>query len=109
MGSVHFADNNTGYISDANSVNKTTNGGSTFFKIYTPSSSYYHDLHFLSPQVGYLTDQLYILKTVDGGINWVKEVTLAPDSGIELIELHFTDASHGWAGGSAGYILRYEK
>lgn len=110
MGTISFPDANTGYVADAYSINKTTDGGTTFKQISTLSSSYFHDVHFITPQEGFVTDNLFILKTRDGGITWTKEVELIPGSlGAELVELHFTDSSHGWAAGSGGYILKYEK
>lgn len=110
MGTISFPDANTGYVTDAYSINKTTNGGASYTKIFTPYSTYFHDIHFINPQIGYVTDNFYILKTIDGGQTWTKDVVIIPGSlGGDIVELHFTDASHGWAAGSGGYILKYEK
>jgi photosystem II stability/assembly factor-like uncharacterized protein len=104
-GNVYFTDANNGYISDDNSVGKTINGGAAWTKIYALQGGY-HDLHFLTTNTGYVTDYYYIYKTIDGGNTWTREVRLASDM---IIELHFTDANHGWATGGSGYILKYER
>lgn len=109
-GTISFPDATTGYVADASSINKTTDAGATFKQVSTFTTSYFHDLHFINSQVGYVTDNLFVLKTVDGGSTWTKEVELINGPlGASLVELHFTDASHGWAAGEGGYILRYEK
>ena len=103
-GNVYFVDANNGYISDETSVGKSTNGGGTWTKVYTFDGGY-HDLHFITPLSGYVTDGYSIFKTIDGGASWTKVVRVAS---FGIIELHFTDANHGWATGGAGYILKYE-
>jgi photosystem II stability/assembly factor-like uncharacterized protein len=104
-GNVYFVDAATGYISDNENIAKTTNSGSAWTKIYSFSNSY-HDLHFLTSSIGYLTDGNYIHKTIDGGTTWTKEVKVANEW---IVELHFTDANHGWATGGPGFILKYER
>lgn len=103
-GSISFVDNNTGYITDPYSVNKTSNGGISFTKVFSTPDHGYHDIAFVNAQTGYLTDDEHIFKTVDGGQNWMTEVFL---KSIRLVEVHFTDASHGWACGELGLILKY--
>ena len=105
-GSVFFSTAITGYITDPYSIYKTSDGGANFIKLFGTYTAYYHDIGFVDSQTGYITDRQYILKTIDAGQTWTKEVVLAQG---ELIELHFTDASHGWAGGSSGLILKYER
>lgn len=65
-------------------------------------------LHFLDTQNGYLvssngTNKLF--KTTDGGVNW-KKVDISSGS-YYLTQVFFLDASHGWAIGNQGVILRY--
>lgn len=106
LGTICFMDNDTGYVTDAGSVNKTLNGGSNFTMVFSTNRHVYHDISFVSKQTGYLTDDKHIFKTTDSGQNWTSEVAL---KNIQLFELHFTDASHGWAGGEQGLILKYVK
>jgi photosystem II stability/assembly factor-like uncharacterized protein len=105
VASVFFTDNNRGYITDNTMISKTTDGGVSWNLIYTGSSTY-HDVQFINDSLGYITDGNYLLKTTDGGATWQKVVTLGGDS---FIELHFTDANHGWAGTDGGAILRYQQ
>lgn len=103
-GNVYFVDGNTGYISDGRHIGKTINGGTSWNKIFNTNSAY-QDLHFVSATTGYFTDDKYIYKTRDGGATWNKEVVL---QGKTIVELHFTDATHGWACGAGGVILKFQ-
>ena len=105
FGNVYFSDANYGYIADGISVGKSIDGGTSWNKIYTLLPGY-HDLHFITKDIGYVTDNKYIFKTTDGGNTWTKEVILVSDN---IIEVHFTDANHGWAALSSGSILKYER
>jgi len=100
---VFFVDANTGFISAQANIGKTSSGGNSWSKIFTGSSGY-QDLHFISTNTGYFTDGIYIYKTQNGGSTWNKEVVLP---GKDIVELHFTDATHGWACGANGTILKY--
>jgi photosystem II stability/assembly factor-like uncharacterized protein len=102
-GAVYFSDVNNGYVTDRESVLKTTNGGANFSKIFQSSTQAYHDVHFVTQQTGYVSDAKYLWKTTDGGQTWNKEVVFNDGIG----EIHFTDASHGWAGCAKGVILKY--
>jgi photosystem II stability/assembly factor-like uncharacterized protein len=107
-GNVFFVDANNGFASDQVSVSKTVDGGITWTKIFptpaTPSpGTSYIDLHFINAAVGYIAvGDIY--KTTDGGVTWSKVVTFADDG---IIEIHFTDATHGWAGSATGAIVKY--
>lgn len=105
IGSIFFVNNNVGYITDPQSVHKTSNGGTSFTKVFSSRGQGYHDIDFVNAQTGYLTDRNHIVKTTDGGQNWMTEVFLKETV---LVEVHFTDATHGWACGEAGLILKYE-
>jgi photosystem II stability/assembly factor-like uncharacterized protein len=102
---VFFLNTNTGYISDELSIGKSINAGSSWSKTFNGVSTY-HDIHFVTDNIGYITDRTRIYKTTDGGNTWVKEVALLSNS---LIELHFTDANHGWACGDGGTVLKFSQ
>lgn len=53
-------------------------------------------------------DGPYIFKTTDSGNTWTKVVAVASSTPY-LMELHFTDANHGWACGSNGMILKFDQ
>ncbi len=102
---VEFIDTNTGYCTTNTNVFKTINGGTLWQPIFTtPLTSFYNDLAFVSANEGYVCNANKIYKTTDSGATWVKVVALANTN---LIELHFTDAGHGWATCFDGSILRY--
>ena len=105
LGVVFFTTPAHGFIADAYSVDVTTNSGASWNKVYK-GAQYYHDLYFLDENLGYVTDSSSILKTVDGGATWKKDATVP---GTIFLELHFTDAHHGWACGKDGVVLKYEK
>lgn len=103
-GNAYFTDSLHGAITDQISFGVTTNSGLDWIKRFDLQRTY-HDIHFVNETTGYLTDNQYIWKTTDSGLSWEKEVVL-PDR--RVIELHFTDANHGWACGP-GFMLRYAK
>lgn len=107
-GAVFFLNSDTGYISNTTSIEKTVNGGTSWNKVFVCSTGLYHDIHFVSTNVGYITDGTCIFKTSDGGNTWTKEVALGSISN-SLVELHFTDANHGWACGGKGTILKFNQ
>ncbi|HEX2629044.1 MAG TPA: hypothetical protein VHM26_08535 [Chitinophagaceae bacterium] len=105
--SIYFVDANNGFVWDKKTLYKTTNGGTNWTAVYNSpfvSEQLYHDVHFVDVNTGYITDKTWILKTTDGGATWNKVVAVPNNS---VIELHFTDATHGWACGMGGMILRY--
>lgn len=106
--SLFFTDVNTGYYGNETTIKKTTDGGANWSTVYTTAFDFgsFHNLHFINSQLGYLTDNNLIMKTTDGGATWTREVNLANNSAIEL---HFTDANHGWASTGEGTILKFVK
>jgi photosystem II stability/assembly factor-like uncharacterized protein len=105
--SLFFTDLNTGYYGNGTTIKKTVDGGANWLTVYTAfDQGYFHNLHFINSQLGYLTDKNLIMKTTDGGATWTREVRLGDNYAIEL---HFTDANHGWAGTNGGTILKFVK
>jgi len=102
-----FINANTGFVATRHFLKKTVDGAATFNKVFTFGyEDAYHDIYFVSANVGYITDGPRIFKTTDGGNTWSKIVVLAAPSRL-LVELHFTDARHGWACGEKGIILKF--
>jgi photosystem II stability/assembly factor-like uncharacterized protein len=97
-----FENTSAGFLSDNNYIARTVNGNTWDTVLHV--THFYHDIAFVSLTTGYVTDDSHIYKTTDGGLTWNKDVSLGSGS---LVELHFTDANHGWACGSKGCLLKY--
>jgi photosystem II stability/assembly factor-like uncharacterized protein len=85
---------------------KSTNGGIdyTVVKTFISDKPIYLDTHFFDENNGYVCYGKKIYKTTDGGNSWLTVATLVNEN---LIEIHFTDATHGWACTDKGNILKY--
>ncbi len=96
--SVIYAGNNDG------KVFASVDGGATFtFKTALTPISPFLDLHFIDANTGYASCGNRIYKTVDGGSSWTTVVALGSSV---IAEIHFTDATHGWACTDKGEILK---
>ena len=85
---------------------KSTNGGASFTflqKLNFGAVSSFSDLHFIDSNTGYISVGSRLYKTTDAGNTWQMILALG-NTGI--IEIHFTDASHGWACCGDGTILK---
>jgi photosystem II stability/assembly factor-like uncharacterized protein len=104
--SVFFTPNNNAYIiNELGELFKSTDGGSTFSLIKSfQNIAGFCDIHFIDNNIGYVSKGNRIYKTTDAGLNWVIAVALGEDS---IIEIHFTDATHGWACGFKGLVLKF--
>jgi len=92
---IIFASNSKGEIY------KSTDGGINFnYQITLPTANF-TDLHFINDQVGYASNGHYLFKTVNGGNTWIKELTTS----FIICEIHFTDATHGWACGIHNILI----
>jgi photosystem II stability/assembly factor-like uncharacterized protein len=103
---IYAADAATVYAGFASGVYKSTDGGTNFVKlpleINNSSGNAFVDVHFVNSSTGYVCCARKIYKTMDGGNTWQTVVALGKG---EIVEIHFTDASHGWACGSDGIVL----
>lgn len=107
LSSLFFYDADNGYISNYGNIVKTTDGGNSWNIVFT--GFLYGDEYFITKNMGYFNSVKEIYKTLDGGATWTKEVQLGKNKNEGIIEMHFTDANHGWACGATGFILKYEK
>jgi photosystem II stability/assembly factor-like uncharacterized protein len=104
--SIQFLNATTGFYSDENALWKTTDGGTGWTKIYEIPAGVgtsFNDMDFIDSNVGYFVAGRLVLKTIDGGAHWEPVIR----SGSLLIEIHFTDATHGWACGANGKVFVY--
>jgi photosystem II stability/assembly factor-like uncharacterized protein len=95
------------YMANRGRIYKSVNGGTDFLQVAQlppGAEGAIPDLHFVNDNTGYVNAGNRIYKTTDGGLTWQVVVALG-NSGI--IEIHFTDANHGWACGTRGTILRF--
>ncbi len=87
---------------------KSTDGGINFSFVgkLESASNLFIDIHFLTEQLGYACLNNSVYKTIDGGITWKSVVYLVKN---RMVELHFTDANHGWAGSSDSTRVIYKQ
>ena len=110
IGAIFFNDADNGYISNKNNILKTEDGGASWKIIFTDPEDITIDIHFVTKEIGYINSIKSIYKTTDGGKNWTREVKLGGSGrSPQFVELHFTNASHGWASGLIGNILKYTR
>jgi photosystem II stability/assembly factor-like uncharacterized protein len=96
------------YMVNRGRIYKSINGGTDFLQVaqlpFGVEGYFLQDLHFINENTGYVHVYNRIYKTTDGGLTWQVVVALVYD---RIIEIHFTDANHGWACGTRGTILRF--
>lgn len=104
-GSIYFFSENVGYVAIGQTLYKTSDGGAHFNMIFSDQTgSLTFDFSFIDVDNGYLCHSGSVYKTINGGLTWEK----VAGSNVDLIELHFVDAHHGWVCGSNGTILKYQ-
>ena len=104
---VFGASSTTVYMANRDKIYKSINGGTDFLQVAQlplGAGGAIPDLHFVNDNTGYVNAGNRIYKTTDGGLTWQVVVALGKDY---IIEIHFTDANHGWACGG-GTILRFD-
>jgi photosystem II stability/assembly factor-like uncharacterized protein len=104
---VFGASSTTVYMANRGRIYKSINGGTDFLQVAQlppEAGGVIPDLHFVNDNTGYVNAGNRIYKTTDGGLTWQAVVALGNDY---IIEIHFTDANHGWACGTRGTILRF--
>jgi len=99
--SMHFYDNNFGWLFNGSNTARRTYDGGTSWEIVEFDSNSPTFGQFVNPQVGFglrkYSASFY--KTIDGGDNWeLSGVDIMDD----LIDLHFEDELHGWVAGAIG-------
>jgi photosystem II stability/assembly factor-like uncharacterized protein len=86
---------------------KSSNGGVSFSLVKTfESGTGYADIHFTDDNNGYVCFKRKIYSTQDGGASWQTAVSLGNE---DIVELYFIDAYHGWACGTSGTVLVFNR
>ena len=98
---VVYCSSYTGYLF------KSTDGGNHFSFLRkmdaVNNGTSFSDLHFIDANLGYMSVGSRIYKTTDAGNNWTVVVALGTT---DISEIHFTDATHGWACCEDGTVLK---
>ncbi len=102
---VQFTDSLHGWITGGNLLRRTLDGGNTV-EILISDTKGGGDVHFFDNNNGYIMAGDALYSTADGGATRNKLCSIHKCT---LSEMHFTDANHGWAVGSAGGLYRYVK
>ena len=103
VGSVEQINTSILFYTTVNGLYKSIDGGVTFNRILSYSSEF-ADVDFIDANTGYLSTGKQIYKTTDGGLSWIRVVSMGTTNSV--LEIHFTDASHGWACGNFG-VMKY--
>jgi photosystem II stability/assembly factor-like uncharacterized protein len=102
--SLFFTDINTGWITGAEGIYKTTNGGENYFTITNPSSIVY-DCYFVNPLTGWtvgLESGTKVARTTNGGNNWTQQtVNIGTE---QLYYVYFVNENTGWCTGPNSLI-----
>lgn len=102
---LKFVDSTHGWSAGFSGIYGTSDGGKTF-KSAIPGQSIGSDVSFFDANNGFLLWNNNIYSTADGG-NTVNVLSRVHKT--NLVQLHFTDPSHGWAVGSPGFMYIYVK
>jgi photosystem II stability/assembly factor-like uncharacterized protein len=96
--SVHFPNNDTGYVCGANGIIlKSIDGGLSWFTQVSGTNSLLRSVRFINSQTGFAAgDSGIFLETVDGGANWVP--LAVTDS--TLYSVFFVNSQTGWICGN---------
>ena len=102
LSDVFFTDINNGYISCTNGIYRTTNGGSNWNLLNTPSGGY-AKVQFRGNYGYAITGGGKIIKTTNAGTSWIVQPTVT-DNGLSA--LYFNSDDYIYAGGLLGTIMK---
>ena len=105
LNSIHFTDNNTGWVAGEHGLIRTTaNGGDSWSAQTSGTSSELYSIYFTDSQNGWAAGENGVIRhTANGGATWNSQ---ASGTIYDLYAIHFFDASNGLAAGETGVILR---
>ncbi len=109
-GAMDFVSSTIGYSSLSDdtvpvvTISKTSDGGVSWQIVFqAPNQAEYVDIDFVNTTEGYICSGNRIYKTVNGGNTWLPVVALG---NARILEIHFTDANHGWACTTDGTVVK---
>jgi photosystem II stability/assembly factor-like uncharacterized protein len=104
---MQFVDSLHGWAAGIGALYVTTDGGQNFIPVFPRElQSLGSDIAFFDRNNGFVLAEGNIYSTIDGGKT---NTLLCRVHKASLVEIHFTDPSHGWAVGGAGFLYRYVK
>lgn len=110
LSAVHFQNELVGYVSGANEIYKTEDGGNTWQNILTAGSqSFFEDLfvfdnnNIIAVGKELTSNEALILRSNDSGVNWT---TANVSASSFLNSVFFVNSNLGFCAGSSGTILR---
>lgn len=100
---VDFISSSTGFAcGSGGAIYKTTDGGSIWVLLTTPTNAFLQDIFFISDTEGWACGYSgIILHTIDGGVNW--SIQTNPMTSV-VAAIKFFDSQNGWACGYSGII-----
>lgn len=102
LNNIYFNDINTGYASHGTGIFKTTNGGTTWFQLSTPSGGY-NNVQFRNNYGYAIAGDGKIIKSIDGGGSWIVQPTVTSNP---LYALYFNSDNFVYAGGVRGNMMK---
>lgn len=98
----YFINENLGFYGDRYSIYKTINGGGSWVKTSTDSTSEVQSIYFYNAQLGFYSNNKNVYRTADGGDTWSKVL-----SNIGLITaISFADQLTGYAFENTGKFYK---
>lgn len=104
---VDFRDDNEGYaVGENGTILRTENGGRTWTRVITNLTENLMRVDFADDRNGWIVGHKgTILRSSDKGRTWIKQTSPSPDHYYGL----FMSRRYGWAVGSKGLIVGYER
>ena len=107
--SIHFIDQDNGWMVGGDHIFKTTDGGESWeSQVEKSNFNYYYSCYFINSNSGWISGYgnslSFILYTEDGGESWQVQSSMSNNN--YLYSLCFINDTTGWCAGSNGHILK---
>lgn len=97
LNGIYFINNATGYVTCAQFIFKTTNGGENWITCWQDPSRTFRGIRFINPDTGFVLAGGWIFRTINAGVNWYS--VYSPVNAPSLQQIDFTDSFHGFVVG----------
>ncbi len=112
---IQFVDENNGWaVGNLGTILGTTDGGKNWSQQISGTNSELNYISFVNTRLGWIASNNGILHTTDGGNKWYNQLTgkfigefdksILGGSGYSIKEVHFTNATNGWAIGWSTFL-----
>src|SRR4051812_49126445 len=104
---VDFRNSKQGWVvGEKGTILRTENGGETWTKVETPARGTLLSVQFVNEDEGWIVGRGgVILRSGDRGVTWIEQESGTKQNLYAL----FLDKKNGWAVGSNGLLMRYER